>query len=273
MFISKSTDLKFFQPKKLTTTEIEDLYIPCYLEKFINSITEIDGRYYFYKEVDHMLLINELIGSYLSKLISLEAVDYQIGIYEKKLYVLSQIFYDSNHLYNNCYDFFGTIANRQLTEFESLISRIYLRQDKMLDLIDNPSMILNILKLSLIDIKMGQIDRHNQNLMLKIDKVTGLVDLAPIFDFGFSYSDNPLYPDFLFYDNPFIILRKNKISLNSLCKKYPDIINSIYLLGNLEIRSVLDQIQREKNIILTENEKVYYEDKDRKYTKVLKRII
>lgn len=273
MLVNSSSNFITFSPKELTCDEVQKLYIPRDLEEIVNSITEINGKYYYYKKVDFYQLINELLGSYFSKQISLEAVDYQIGIYNGEIYALSQIFYNQNYEYHDCQDYFGTIANHKLTESESLISRIYLKEETMLEMINNPIMLLNILKLTFLDIKMGQIDRNNLgNIMIKIAKSNGSVDLAPVIDFESSYDSSPPYPEFYFYDNPFIVLRKNKLSLSSLIRKYPQILDTVNILATLKTRDALNQIQNEKRIILSEKETKYYEEKDNDYSRILQKI-
>lgn len=44
-----------------------------------------------------------------------------------------------------------------------------------------------LLKLIVLDLKMGQMDRHGHNLMLKKNIKTGVIDLAPIYDYSRSY--------------------------------------------------------------------------------------
>lgn len=274
MLINNNSCFIPFIPQKLSPNETQKLYIPNGLEEIVSSIVKIDGKYYYYKEVNFNQLINELIGSYMSRLINLDAVDYQIGIYNGISYALSQIFYNPNYEYHNCQDFFGTIANHKLVESESLISKIYLVEDKLLERINNPTMLLNILKLTFLDIKMGQIDRNNLgNIMVKKSKFNGLVDLAPMFDFECSYDDSPPYPEFYFYDNPFVVLRKNQLSLSSLCKRHSQILETLHILATLKIEDVLNRIQEEKRIVLSAEEKKYYEEKDKEYSKVLQKII
>lgn len=274
MLVNNSSNFIAFRPKELTFDEIQKLYIPRDLVKIVDSITEVNGKYYYYKKVNFYQLINELIGSYLSKQINLEAVDYQIGIYRGETYALSPIFYNQKYEYHNCQDYFGTIANHKLIESESLISRIYLKEDAMLNQINNPIMLLNILKLTFLDIKMGQIDRNNLgNIMIKIAKSNGFIDLAPIIDFESSYDSSPPYPEFYFYDNLFIVLRKNKLSLGSLIRKHPQTLDTVNILSTLKIRGALEQIQKEKRIILSEKEARYYEEKDNDYSKVLQKLV
>ncbi len=273
LLINNNSNFITFTPHKLTSNEIQRLYIPRGLEKIVESITEVDGKYYYYKKVDFNQLINEFIGSYFSKQISLDAVDYQLGICNGEIYALSPIFYNQDYEYHDCQDYFGKIANHKLTESESPISRIYLKEDSILELINNTTMLLNILKLTFLDIKMGQIDRNNLgNIMIKKAKLNGLVDLAPVIDFESSYDDSPPYPEFYFYDNPFIVLRKNRLSLSSLIKKHPQILDTVNVLATLKIRDALTQIQREKRIILSGEELRYYEEKDKNYSKVLQKI-
>lgn len=274
LLVNKNSNFITFSPKEITFDEIRKLCIPKDLEKIADSITKVNRKYYYYKKVDFYQLINELIGSYFSKQIKLDAVDYQIGIYNGEIYALSEIFFNPNYEYHDCQNHFGTIANHKLTESESLISRIYLKEDTMLELIDNPIMLLNILKLTFIDLKMGQIDRNNLgNIMIKTSKSNGVVNLAPVIDFESSYVDNPPYPEFYFYDNPFIVLRKNRLSISSLIGKHPQILDTVNILSTLKIRDTLYQIQDEKRIILSEKEVRYYEEKDNDYSRILQKIV
>lgn len=121
---------------------------------------------------------------------------------------------------------------------------------------------------------MGQIDRNNLgNIMVKKEKSSGLFDLSPIIDFGSSYITNPPYPEFYFYDNPFIIIRKNKLSIAPLIKRYPQILKTINVLTTKKIEYVLNQIEKEKRIMLSDEELNYYEKKDIEYSKVLQKFI
>ena len=65
----KNSNILEFQPKILTQETLELLHVPRTLPKYItNQFVEIDGKFYYYKNVDQEELISELIGSYLCKI-------------------------------------------------------------------------------------------------------------------------------------------------------------------------------------------------------------
>ena len=59
----------------------------------ISDIVIIDGEYYHAKMVTNREMLNELIGSYYSRLVGLDAVDYKIGILNGQIYALSKMFF------------------------------------------------------------------------------------------------------------------------------------------------------------------------------------
>lgn len=272
MIVYTNSIFKSFTPIKLSSNEINNLHLPIGLESIANSITKIDGEYYYYKSVSSKQMINELIGSYLSKIINLDAVDYQIGFFNKDLYALSRVFYNADNSYTNCYDFFMTKPNNQLTRLEASISKFYLNQTNILDQISDWKMVSNILKLIAVDLKMGQTDRHNMNLTIKFCKKNNEMDLAPIYDFEKSYHKLSSYKGLHFYDNPFIMLRKNKISLYKFGRKYPEVAEFAELLTHIDIGDILSEIENEKKVVFSIQEKEYYQNNDIKHNKVLQKI-
>ena len=236
-----------------------------------HHIYNYNGVSYYVKEFeeneDEDMLINELIGSYLAKLIDLDAVDYQIGMqHEYKLYLLSKLFYERDFDYKHVdkYD-----SNFLLSKIKKkfIIDNIPQGQDYLRD---------SILKLTLLDIKMCQFDRYvDTNLMIKEAKINNFVDLAPAYDFGFSYPTTSSYYSEIFeiYSNYFISIRKNYESLKALLNKYPQIYETIYKLANIDIKDALNEIEKEKEIKIYPNikENIIRQDKD--ITKVLKKLL
>ncbi len=262
-----------FIPNKLPKNELNNINIPSFvinLNKlnFLDYIIKIDDNYYYYKAINQSEMINELIGSYLSKEIGLEAVDYKIGIYNNELYALSELFYEQDYMYDNCFSYYNTYSDNELSLFERIISKIYLNNHKVLDKISNKNMLDNILKLISIDLKMGQLDRHNMNLTLKISKENSELNLAPVYDFSKSYENQ-----FYFYNNPFIILRLNKFSLSSFYSKYPHIEKYINILKNIKIDDILSQIELDNDITISDSKRISYIEKDKFYNKILKKIL
>lgn len=233
-------------------------------------LLKIDGKFFYYKHVSDMEMINELIGTYYCKLVGLDVVDYKIGIRNGEYYALSQIFYQKGFSYTGAFNYYLTSPNQELTTTQSTFSKFYLNQTTVLERVKNPKMISNILKLTSVDLKMGQRDRHDRNLRLR--KKNGVLDLEKIFDFGESYKKRYNKDDKLFYDNPFLILRKNTISLMSFAHKYPEISNSAAILCDAPIYDVLKEIEKENNINFEDNIISYYSKKDTEFTNILRKL-
>lgn len=256
-----------FTHERLSPALIDYLCIPEGYEHLINKVTLIDGKYYLYKRIGHFFMINELIGSYLARYINLRAVDYQIGESNLGLHALSELFYKPDYYYTTCYDHYRRTALKDYYFIQKFFLMFYHADTSILDRIKSDKMLFSVLKLIALDLKMGQIDRHNNNVMLEINKSNNEVDLAPIYDFSLSYCDTSRLP--YFYDSPFIGLRRNKASLDALVRKYPEVLKYIELLINIPIEYVLKEISREKGLIISDKELEYYLRKDEGYTRLL----
>jgi len=270
MIINNNSKILHFEPQKINSKEI---YIPSNHLSMLPAITKIDDKYYYIKSVKPKGLINELIGSNLSKKIELNSVDYKIGICDNSLYALSEVFFEPNYSYSYCYDKYNTTAIEMYLKKRVIYERYYLSYLKMLKNINNKEMLLQILKLILIDLKMGQTDRNDHNIMLKTDNETNETTLASIYDFEESYEERPSLNEKYYYDNSFIILRKNFLSLFMFLQHFPFIKEYLKTLCDISILQVLDEIEKEFQIEFHTEEKKYYEEKDKEYTSILKRII
>ena len=271
--MTSTSDIKDFTKKPLDKDEITSLHIPPNKAKIRSRIVKINEKYYYSKMVSSPEMLNELIGSFLAKQLNLEAVDYQIGIYKGDLYALSELFYDENHIYPRFAQHFSETEKNQIEFLKSAgLGELYLKQPNISKLVNDEQLANKILKLIALDLKMEQTDRHSENVMLRKKIKTGTLDLAPIFDFGNSYFEKTKYPDKYFYDNPFIIVRKNKLSLNALSRQNPEIIDFARTLIDIPIEDVLTEIEKEKQITIPDETKLFYKKKDEQYTKVLQKL-
>lgn len=268
MIINDDSKVKFFTTDKLSEEEIKKLNIPSGYEYVSNSITKIDNIFYYYKKVSCRQMINELIGSYLSKMINLGAVDYQIGMNNGDIYALSEIFYESNYFYTNCFDYFGATSDLLLDSLQTTFSFIYVNEVELLEVVRNHPAYLSLLKLIAVDLKMGQYDRHNLNIMLKINS-DNMVYLTHVYDFERSYYDDKI---FMVYDNPFVTIRKNGYSLKKFIEKFPEFKEYIELFSNVWMDDMLDEIEVANGIKVSDKERCYYRKKDHIYNKVLRKI-
>ena len=153
---------------------------------------------------------------------------------------------------------------------ESLFHKIYMCQTDVMKRLFDKDLIENVLKLTAEDLKMGQRDRHSNNVLLK--KVDDKIELAPIFDYGFSYITSTQIGSDIYYDNPFLIVRKNKLSIKSLVRKYPNLFKYIEKFRDINIEDVLLEIEKEKNIILEKTEIEDIVNIDKENNKLLKKI-
>ena len=241
----------------------EKAYVPEKFDIIKPAIYVHEGENYFAKSIyDEAMLVNELIGSYLAKLIDLNAVDYKIGVYYGKLFALSKLFYKEDF----DYDYVGKC--KCIYDVDKL-------DNEYLD--DNlpqvfPILRNRLLKLALLDIKMYQCDRcSDTNIMLKKSKKTDFIDLAPVYDFGFAYP--PSFAEKQIYVNKFLVVRKNKESLKLLLDKYPQINETLNILANIDMNTIIRDIQDQHEILIGEDIKNNLITQNKEITKVLKKII
>lgn len=272
--------MKVMDREKIVTlnclTEEEDakVFIPSNF-KWINqhvSVLSYNGDFYVAKNTNRLKIRNvrnELIGSYLAKAINLDAVEYKIAereieigyglciddveykITERRiengygLCIASKLFFDAAYKYDNAYAFFRCAPDEHLTD-EDKNSLSFLCKTEFLEQIEDKSLRSAILKLIMLDLKMFQRDRHEENIIFKTKDGITLMEKA--FDFGESYIVDNLY------GNPFLLLQKNEASLEALAKKFPEISHYASILSSIDIRDVLYTIQNEESIIFNEEE-------------------
>ncbi len=268
MYIDNNSKIIYFKGNNIDYKDVPNLFIPDGCESILLNVTKYQGEYYYYKSVNPQKLTNELIGTALAKRIGLDTVDYKIGKITKhanQLYAMSKILFEKEFTYHNCRDFYGVTRSTCL----SFNSYVYLNDYSLLEKIEDYNTLLNILKLTALDLKMGQFDRHNMNLFLKIDDL-GKVNLASIFDYGNSYST--LFGSTI-YDNPFVLLRKNKISLFYFVKRFPEIKEYASFLLNISIDDIFDDIEKDYIVLYSNHERNYYRKLDKQHNKVLQKII
>lgn len=117
---------------------------------------------------------------------------------------------------------------------------------------------------------MGQFDRHNKNLLLKINQNND-VNLVSQFDYGGSYPIKGT--PYLIYDNPAIILRKNKKSLLAFSESFPEFVDYVSLLYHIPIDDAMKDIENEKLIEFDSEEMYFYQKQDIENNKILRKIL
>ena len=125
--------------------------------------------------------------------------------------------------------------------------------------------------MSAVDIKMSQADRHSFNIIIRI--VDGVAYIEKVFDFGWAYDIYPDENNLIYYKNPFVLVKKDYISISMLADKHPEFGRCAAILSNAPVGDVLRDIESSFNIKVTDEDFKYYVDKDKEYTKILRKTL
>lgn len=290
MILNDSSKVIDFTPQQLPEDELDSLCIPNRFKRIRPYIVKIDGKYYFYKNVNEEAMINELIGSYLSKIIGLDAVDYIIGLCDGKLVAVSEVFYRNGYRYEIPREYYGYYPDNIVTKlkwyvFDTLprfldtpgerIQRffpdMYFQEASLLKKVDNPCVLESVMKMTALDLKMGQSDRaYHSNMLLRVSDDT--VEVEKIYDFERSYSRNFYYPHFKYYENPFLTVRKNALSIIGLTRKYRQLSSCAAILSDIPVYDVIREIEKDNNIEIRDELIPSYLTFDKEANKLLRKI-
>ena len=274
MIVNDSSSVIEFEKKVISEYELKRVGISQYFDDTSKHIVKVNGKYYYSKICRNRELISELIGTYLCNLVGLDVVDYQIGRdvngTTDYFYALSEVFYKKGYFYSTVYDYYDARPDDDRV-YSSKLDRFFICDTSVLDKTDDKDLIGSVMKMSAVDIKMGQIDRHNYNVMLRC-AMNGKVEMEKLYDFGCGYDDDPPYPEYYCYDNPFLIVRKNTISIMSLVNKYPQIKESAAILRETPLYDVLKEIEKRFNIKIEDADVPGYLKMDKDFNKILRKI-
>lgn len=224
-----------------------------------NHVISINDAYYIWK---YDSLAVELIGAYLSSILGLESASYSLALYGDKPFVVSKVFFEEGFHYFMAGDFdgamelFGKPVENIKTSFYCFVERLHLLPKQVLD---------KMLKLIAIDLKMGQVDRNEENIIFKRNKVTGELDLAPAFDFTNAYVSSS------YYKNPFLFLRLNHKSLADFIREFPKIREYIDALQSVSMDVMMDGILEKSGVAFEKAEIAFYQSFDKGRSRMLKK--
>ena len=274
MVVDKNS-IKEFKRNSITVNDIDNIKIPKGIEFDISHITKIDNDYYYFKNASVIgsffsrnnifNIINELLGTYYSKLLDLDTVEYDIGMSDDFLFSISKLFYKDNVEYqyiNKKYKTTSIMCYDPLNMFQYL---------SLLDQIEDRELLNNYLKLIAVDLKMGQLDRHNYNIILCNEN--NKTSLAPIYDYSSSFSLSSYSWNTKIYDNPLLVVGKSSFALTMLSKNFPQINEYLDVLYSSSIIDVLNFIQDEKNIRLNKSEIKHYIMTETNNNKILCKVL
>lgn len=272
MRTNDSSEIIYFDDTPITIAEQVSLGFPKSLRHYAKNVVKIDGKYFYAKECSVSTLINELLGTYYCGLIGLDVVDYRIGKTKSNLsylYALSEIFYKDDYTYTTVEDIYAGLRPDDTKAFTRGFGSLCVCDTSILSLVNSQSLRDNALKLTAVDLKMGQVDRYNYNVVLRDNGVEK--ELEKIFDFGWSYAVGKGDTKSCYY-NPFLVVRRNAISLWKLAKRYPQISESAAILSEVPVYDAIKGIERRFNIDIVDADIPKYNELDEQYSKMLRRM-
>lgn len=204
--------------------------------------------------------LNELIGEHLAEKDELRTVNFECFKYynyskEEGIIIASKSFINPTSNYELCTKFYRS------SKFDLDILKK--------DCIDNDNfnkLLLNILKLTAIDVYMGQVDRSSVNTQFEIYD-SSFLDLAPCYDYSDSYWDN----DFS-YENPFFSF-KTQEDFEKLFSIYPQSLKLFKQKQNINLIEIIHDIEDTKGFKLSKSVFESYKRKEENSQKKLQKII
>ncbi|MFI3307706.1 MAG: hypothetical protein R3Y21_03980 [Mycoplasmatota bacterium] len=234
-------------------SNFSNIEFPTHNWHMINSVP------HYYKKTDDRQLINELLGSYITKCFGLKSVDYQIVTKDDKQGIASPIFFNPENFYFYASDFYFSPNNHHsLLKLKNMCSN----DRNFKQLVDE------IISLSISDFYRDENDRHACNICFEKDLD---ITLAPIFDFGNSYRNN------VGIENPIfnIDFYSKKIKLESAFKDFIDFPlfkEKLLLILSLDMEEMLKNIESIYQIKISEKLKRAYLNTDKKKKTLVKEL-
>lgn len=272
MKLNDSSEIIHFDTTPVSIAEQVYMGFPKKMRDYSNNVVKIDGKYYYAKKCSTATLINELLGTYFSNLIGLNCVDYKIGKGNTKisyLYALSEIFYKDDYSYTTVEDVVAGLRPDDTKAYTRGLGSMYVCDTSVLSLFSSPQLVDGALKMTAVDLKMGQVDRYNYNVVIRDDGIEK--QLEKVFDFGWSYAVDVDDKKSCYY-NPFLVVKRNTISLWGLARRYPQLKDSAAILSTTPLYDVLKDIEKRFNIKIEDRDIPRYLDMDEEYSKVLRKV-
>lgn len=240
-----------------TSKELKDEIFISDLSYLHAKFTKIDDIWYFWKYVDDYQLLNELIGSLLAKHIELDTAEYIPALDSNgKLIVISKNFREPGFKYFMS----NKLFNGATITYNEYLSKINYNTDSLKKL--DSSLRTQILSLCILDLYMGQYDRHSGNLMFKVDTIPSL---APIYDYSSSFDGNLKE----YYQNPFVILNIDYDAIKRFLNEYPEMFSALQKLTNIDMCDILKELEEKYSLVLDNETFKTYENQES--IKLLKR--
>lgn len=203
---------------------------------YLSMLYKKDNKWYFFKEDLETIpygLINELLGSYISKKINLPVVSYNVAKVEDKIGIASINFKDDNHNY-----YYSDNLPIYVDLYTITPQNIDTLQVMCMDEKNRDIFLIHLLKLLSLDLYMMQKDRHRHNIQFSQNIETGFFDIAPLYDFA-NCGDKIDVNNFLI-PNPIMELYSNNIKI--LIREYPEFYDILKQVVNIDMTSEIEKI-------------------------------
>ncbi|MDD2378094.1 MAG: hypothetical protein PHE05_04625 [Bacilli bacterium] len=226
---------------------------------------EVNGKYYRFKFSNRLYtILNELIGPKIAKRLELQTVNNIPAIMDcgknMTLYgILSENFMNKDSEYVNMFEL--GFNQKTKPDYKNITKlKKYCRVE------DYPELINAIFKMTSLDYVMGQADRVSANFLFEKngDKTT----FAPLFDYAEAYEcikEGCVFDRYhnrnLPYSvgNSFIAPAFYESKFKRILRKYPNFEKYLEKISELEIIEILEEIEKENNLKLSDECKRYYD--------------
>lgn len=229
--------------------------------------------YYFKKDKNNyeypFYIIDELIGMFLSKKRELETLEYEIAKVNNTYGLASKNFKSDDYTYHTLSSLIGNPLDGNKYYNLELLKLACVDEE------NEKKLLQNIFKMLAIDIVMLQKDRCSINLQFQINKKTGELDIAPIYDFS-NCSPRIILNSKKTWNLRNVLLDINENSIQWLLNNYTLFREELEFYLEQDLNFVWDEIclyyQFDQDTAAYERVKDYYkikEDSVRKYIRQL----
>lgn len=254
--------------------QVLDLSFPtdfCYY--YMQNMYFKNNTWYYFKadSLTSFSIMNEFIGSYLSKLKNLPTVTYEVSKVNKKfemIYGISSVNFKNQDSYK--YFLLPDLIEEDIL-YPWDIKVIESLKKFAINSLNEKQFLKQIFDLLAIDIYMAQNDRTDVNLQLQVDKSNDFITLAPIYDY--FYCDDTSW----FKTLKNVIISLNNTTITKLIKEYPEFKVSLESVLSYNIKEILNQICNDyyfnQDCLEYNNILDYYKIKDEKQKEYINSLI
>lgn len=228
--------------------------------------------YYFKKDKNNyeypFHIIDELMGMFLAKKRELAALEYEIAKVNNTYGLTSKNFKTDDYTYHTFSSLIGRLGDKRYN--------LELLKLACVDKENEEKLLQNIFKMFAIDIVMLQKDRCGVNLQFQINKKTGEIDVAPIYDFS-SCSSQIISNSKKTWNLRNVILDINENNIQWLLKNYPLFREELEFYLEQKLSDVWNEIclyyHFNQDTAVYERIKDYYEIKQESVRKYVRQLI